>query len=236
MLPFDPVTLGTAAILVAGGGNQLCQIPKPAQINVVPKSAPVKYDYSQSLAQLQQHNVDTINPYGYGAKTHTNGFMRGQISMSAQVKLDHKILPRYNAACVWYEDVTLSIEITPEIVIASEVAADRCQHAAVKEHELKHVTVDRKIVNKYARTMGQKVYDGLKQRGFIAGPVPLEHAQDTINRMQQTVMQLVELEQKKMEIERAEAQQAVDSLEEYTRVSNECESFKHKHSSASRRR
>lgn len=236
MLPFDPITLGTMAILVSGN-NQLCQIPKPAQINVVPKSAPLKYDTSQSMAQLQQHDIDTINPYGFGTSSHTNGFMRGQIAMKSAVELDYKFLERYNAACIWYEEITLTIEITPEIVIASEVAADKCKFEAVKEHELKHVTVDREIVNKYARTMGQKIFDGLKQRGFIAGPVPANRAQETAARMQETVMQLVELEQKKMEIERAERQQAVDSLEEYQRVSALCPHFRHdhQHSSASRR-
>jgi len=236
MLPFDPITLGTAAILVSGN-NQLCQIPKPTQINIVPKSAPVKYDTSQTIAQLQEHDIDTINPYGFGTQSHTNGFASAAIRVGLDIKIDHKELQPYNAYCIWYEEITLTIEIEPEIVIASEIASDECKFAAVNEHELKHVNVDREVVNKYARTMGQKLFDGLSQRGFIAGPVSKDNAQNTYTRMQQTVFQLIELEKKKLQIERAERQQAVDSLEEYQRVSALCPHFRHdhQHSSASRR-
>ena len=124
--------------------------------------------------------------------------------------------------CIWYDKIDLKIEISPEIVIAKEVAEDPCRYKVTKEHELKHVMVDRKIVNKYAKTMGQKLFDGLKSRGFMVGPVKAERAQAVAQRMQETVGQLIEWEYKKMEIERAEKQQAVDSLEEYERVGNAC--------------
>ena len=70
--------------------------------------------------------------------------------------------------------------------------------------------------------MGQKIYDGLKSRGFNIGPVNPQDANDIAKRMHETVAQLIELEFKKMEIERTEKQQAVDTLEEYERVSAQC--------------
>lgn len=225
MIPFDPLIGGTLLTL-AFTPQDLCKIPKPAEINIIPRTAPVKYDYTKSHAELQNQQVDTINPYSYGAKTHTNGFMSGEISMKSTVKLDNTWArgnPKWQ--CVWYEDVTIEIAIDPTIVIAREVAADACMKNAVLEHELKHVRVDRKIVNKYAKTIGRKVYDGLKQRGFIAGPVREEDAQATANRMRETVKQLIELEYQKMGIERKERQQEVDNLEEYKNVNAKCPDF-----------
>lgn len=235
MLPIDPVTIGSLLILAASPASELCQMPKPASINVRPRASKTQYDYSQTLEQLASTEIDTINPYGFDSISHTNGYMKGRIAMKPYVKVDYKHYPKYGAVCLWYDTVNLDIQIDPTIVIAKEVAKDKCMLNAVREHELKHVRVDREIVNKYAKTMGKKLHDGLKQRGFLVGPVRQEDAQAIVTRMQETVGQLVEMEYKKMEIKRAERQQAVDSLEEYTRVSNECPNYKSP-ASASRHR
>lgn len=224
MIPFDPLTVGSLLVMAAST-SPLCYAPKSAEINVIPKSEAVKYDYSQSLAALQNHKVSTIDPYGFGDVTHTNGFMRGSVSMEPKVKIGFKDFPGYDAACVWYDTVEIQIKIDPTIVIASEVYADACMREAVLEHEMKHVKVDRQIVNKYAKIMGKKIFDGLKQRGFSAGPVQAAYKQSTADRMSETVGQLLRLEYQKMMIEREERQQGVDSLEEYKRVGVKCPDF-----------
>ncbi len=219
---FDPTTALGILSLVSMEQSALCQIPKPTEINVRPRTEEIKYVTSQTLAELQQYNIDTINPYGFDSDSKTHGFMRGQISMQPKVVLDYKYVLANQGVCIWYDKIDINIAITPEIFIAKEVAADPCQYKATKEHELKHVAVDRQIVNKYAKSMGKKLYNGLKSRGFSVGPVRADAAQQIINRMQQTVVQLIEFEYRKMELERTERQQAVDSLEEYERVSNAC--------------
>lgn len=225
MLPFDPLTAGSLLIMAASSSG-ICQIPKAAEISVLPSAKKLIIDTSRSGDAIQNTNIDTINPYGYNSTTHTNGFMKGGISMTSSVSLDYKQAPRMSAFCLWYDKVTIKLEVTPEIVIAKEVAQDRCMYKAVLEHEMKHVKVDRRIVNKYAKTIGKKVFDGLQQRGFIAGPIASEDMQEISDRMKKTVGQIVEFEHKKMEIDRAEAQQAVDSLKEYQRVQAKCPDYK----------
>lgn len=225
MFAIDPVTIGSLLIL-ASGANEHCQIPKPAEIAIVPRSRQVTLDKSKTLAQIQNQSIDTINPYGYNSVSQTNGYMKGGIAVKTQVSLDYKKARRVNGFCIWYDKVTVDIEISPEIVIANEVAQDRCMYKAVLEHELKHVKVERQIANKFAKVIGVKVFNGLKQRGFIAGPIPRENTQEVADRMRKTVSQLVEFEYKKIGIERAERQQAVDSLEEYENVSTKCPHYK----------
>ncbi len=225
MLPFDPITTGSLLIMAASSPS-ICQIPKAAEIAVVPKTQELVIDTSRSGSQLQGQSIDTINPYSYDSATHTNGFMEGQIGMRSEVSLDYKQAQRMNAFCLWYDKVTIELNITPKIVIAKEVKEDRCMYKAVLNHEMKHVNADRKIVNKYAKTIGKKVFDGLQQRGFIAGPIPPENTQAVSDRMKKTVSQLIEFEYKKLEIERAEAQQAIDSLEEYKRVQATCPDYR----------
>jgi len=217
----DPLT-ASALLILASGGNPLCQMPKSAEINVIPKSHDVVYDYSKSLADLQGTETGTINPYGFGGISIHQGFAHNPVQVSTKVSLDFKQLQGYPAACVWYDKIDIIMTITPKVTIAREIKKDRCRGKAVLEHEMKHVMVARIIANKYAKAIGRKVYDGLKQRGFIAGPVELENMQATADRMQKTVYQIIEHQNRKMEIDYIEMQEEVDSLEEYERVSDIC--------------
>lgn len=224
MLGLDPLTAG-ALLTLAASSSDFCRMPKPTKIDVTPRSQKIEYDYSQTLAQIQSQQTDTINPYDFGGVSHTQGFMKGSIQMVPSVKLASQHHPQQGVTCLWYDSVEIKFDIEPTIVIAKEVAQDRCMRAAVLQHEKKHVLADRRVVNKYAKEMGRKVYKALKQRGFIVGPIPASNAKAVAERMQQTVFQIVEHEYKKLEIDRAEAQQAIDSLGEYNRVNARCPNF-----------
>lgn len=221
MLGIDPLTISSLLVLAASGAGQ-CIPAKATEINVIPSSKEVVYDTSQTLAQLQGKQIDTINPYGFHGVSQTQGYMSGSIRMTPSVKIDYTQDPQTGELCIWYDTVDIKIEIEPTIVIAKEVYADRCKKKAVMDHELKHVQADREIVNKYSKIMGKKVFDGLKKRGFKVGPVPAANGQGIADRMQETVIQIVGHEYKKMDLERAEVQGAIDSLEEYERVSSLC--------------
>lgn len=202
-----------------------CEMPNPVEINVVPKTKDVKFDFTQTLAKIQGNQVDTINPYGFHESTQTQGFMKGAIAIRPSIKLGGEEFrsAQGNGICLWYEVIQLNIEIDPEIVIAKEVYDDPCMRKAVLDHEMKHVYADREIVNKYASVMGKRVYEALKQRGFTVGPIPASSQKSVTNRMHETVMQVIKKEQRRMELDREDLQGEIDSIEEYNRVSALCE-------------
>ena len=222
MLGIDPLTIPSMIILAASSG---CPKHEPTKINIVPKTAEVKYDYSQSLKQIQQYTTDTVDPYGFHGQTITQGFMKGQIELRHKIRFGQVKNARFGLACIWYNDITVEITIDPTIVIARELYQDRCMRNAILGHELKHVRVDREIVNKYAKSMGQKLLSALKSRGFDAGPFEISRINEVSRKMQTVVKQILELEYKKMGIERQERQRAVDSLEEYNSVDDKCPAF-----------
>ncbi|MCB1531714.1 MAG: hypothetical protein KDJ35_02480 [Alphaproteobacteria bacterium] len=233
MAVFDPLTVGSLLVLAAGGGGLACDMPKATAINVTPKTLDIRYDYSQSLNQIQKIKSDTIDPHGFGGVSVTQGFMSGGIKLRPQVKLAYMTYERQGAACVWYDTIDVVLEIDPSIVIAKEVYEDRCMHEAVRRHELKHVKVDREIVNKYARIMGKKLYDELSVRGFKSGIINAAGTQTVMERMQDTVYDIVKHEYKKMELERIDLQRAVDNIKEYESVRDQCPSFQEKYQSRS---
>lgn len=222
----DPVTTSTILLLAASSsGADLCPARAPTQINIVPRTEDVKYETRQTLKQIQGYSMDTVDPYGFHGTTITQGFMKGSIGLEQKIKFGQAIIKKYNAACIWYDTITVEIKIDPTIVIAKELYADQCMRNAILGHELKHVRVDREIVNKYARTMGAKLMEALKSRGFSAGPFEADRLEEVSGKMQRVVHQILELEYQKLGIERQEKQRAVDNLEEYESVDDKCPNF-----------
>jgi hypothetical protein len=205
----------------AGQPVNPCPLVKPAQINVVPATEKVRYDYSKTMAELQSTEVDTINPYGFSGVTSVNGYMKGTVTIKPEVRIARQTNVR-GTSCLWYDSIDVRIEIAPTIVIAKEIYQDSCLRKVTLDHEMKHVNADRQIVNKYAKIVGQKIYNAIEARGFRTPPVPDEHVPGMNERMSKVIAQVVELEHNKMQLERMEIQQGIDSLEEYTRISALC--------------
>ncbi len=221
---FDPLSAASLLVLAAAGEG-LCTLPQPTEIQAKPSSKSIEYDYSQSLSDLQRVRTDTIDPHSFNGISMTQGYMDGAIKLVPKVDLNYKVYTGYKAACIWYDKIRITIEINPRIIIAKEVHDDRCMGDVVAEHEMKHVKIDREIVNKYAQIMGSEVYDALKERGFIAGPIPSDSVESIAARMQKVVYQVVEHEYKKMDLEREEKQRDVDNIDEYKRVQSLCPDF-----------
>lgn len=226
MPAFLDITTTTSMLLLAAAGENPCAQNKPTAININPTTKDIAYDYNQDLAAIQNVKVDTVNPYGLHSATMTQGFMKGAIKVAPSVKLGYQVAPRMGTACLWYEDITVNIEIDPTIVVAKEVAADSCMGKAVLEHELKHIDADRMLVNKYARIIGEKIQGTLGRIGYRVGPVPAAQAEQTAKEMQEDLFALVESEYRVMEKERMMEQSKIDSLDEYERVSALCPDFK----------
>lgn len=197
-------------------------MPAPVQINVVPKTSDVQFDFTRTLADIQGEQMSTINPYGFHEATRTQGFASGAIRFRRAVKFGGKTFPDAGAVCIWYDEINLNIEIEPKVVIAKEVYDDKCLRKAVLDHEMKHVYADRQILNKYSKIMGKRIYEALKQRGFVVGPIPAQSKDEVMSRMSGVVSQVLQKEQRRMEIDRDDLQTSIDSREEYERVSALC--------------
>jgi hypothetical protein len=199
-----------------------CPFVKTVQINVIPVTEEVKIDGTKTLAEMQNTEIDTINPYAFSGVTQVHGFMNGLVGIVPDIRIGHKYVPEIGAFCLWYEKIDVKLQIKPEIVIGKEIYQNPCLRKATLEHEMKHVNVDRQIVNKYAKIIGKKIYAAIEERGFRAQPVAQEYVQGMADRMGKVLQQTLEHEHEKLQIERMELQRAVDSLEEYERTSALC--------------
>ena len=198
-----------------------CVPDKRPQINIRPETKDIDYDFSKSIAQINQKNIDTKSPYSDDVISRAGGLMSGGIRTKHRFKIATKTQRRRNLACAWFDTITVRMTIEPTIYVAREFDKGSCPRRAILEHEQKHIRVDREIVNKYAREIGQAV-KGYIDSNPAYGPVRANRLKDLQQRMTDQLDRLVSQVGRRMERERNRRQQNVDTRAEYERVRKQC--------------
>jgi hypothetical protein len=200
----------------------VCQMPKAPHINIIPRTADVFYDYSLNSRQLAMKKSNTVNPYAPGTDTTTGGLREDQPVEKIEISWGYATYTPQNVVCLWYDTINITIDLKPHIYLANDglFATDLCREA-ITDHELKHVKVDRYVMNEHARRLGVVLQSAVNEGGLV-GPFPLDQLKDMENSMANPINKLVEslVGQRREEMSRLQGQ--VDSLEEYQRVSKIC--------------
>lgn len=219
MFGIDVLTLGSLAVLSAAS-PQKCELPQSPRIVVTPRTDDIKYHMNMSSAQLSRKKSDTVSPYAAGTDSTTGGLRvdKPKISMDIRWKISQN--KRTGKACIWYDRIDIDIHLRPEIYIAQDFSYSPCKEAII-EHELKHVTVDRKVMNKYAREIGNALRQAVDRVGAI-GPYDASAVEATQTKMGEYIQATVNSFQGRLNSEMDARQQKVDSLQEYERISKIC--------------
>lgn len=198
-----------------------CRPDAAPKVSVKSDTDKITWNFTKSQAELNRLEIDTVNPYGQNVITDVGGLMQGGIQMSETMKFGSLTNPNTNEICMFYNAVEIKFHIQPTIFIASEHPPGSCMHNAIKQHEMKHINMDRKIVNKYARLVGTAAQNEVRRK-YIYGPVPVEHAASLQSQMKQRLEQILIWSSQQMDTERRKLQQGIDSLAEYERVNAQC--------------
>lgn len=190
-------------------------------INVVPQTHPIIYDFDTPTAALGQLQRDKISPYGIEADTTTGGLRHDQPEYKLVVYVESDFDPNSGLYCLWYRKIDLHITLQPKIFVAKEFNQGNCRSAII-EHEQKHVVVDRLLINKYAKKVGNELSSIISNIG-AEGPFPLRDALVTRRKMIAAVRKIIEEEQHAHIRELNILQNQIDSLEEYKAVSSHCQ-------------
>ena len=198
-----------------------CQPEKTPRIDVKTDTNRITWVYNRSKKQLDTAHIDTINPYGNEVITDVGGLMQGGIKMEERMMFGTLLNPNTKQVCGYYSRIDVSFRISPTIYIASEYPQGSCMHNAIRNHELKHINVDRAIVNKYAQLIGRMVEKEIKRQN-IYGPYAEAQLKDMQMLMKERMEGIMTQVNNAMDAERRAEQQKVDSLQEYERVNHLC--------------
>lgn len=227
LVTFSVFTMGITHIAHAQGVGQANQLPKwcipdnPPEINIIPTTQDVKFEYNRNSNQLGQFDI-AHSPYKPGTKTIVKGLHSGKIKFRSELKVESKANSKTGIMCMYYKSITVRFHIDPTIYITNAHKPGTCEHAAIQEHELKHLMVDREVVNEFSNYIGQALHQDLNANGYIWGPFPSVEAQDTFAEMKQVLNDIVKPLIDDISAERQKRQAAIDTIEEYERVSNQC--------------
>ena len=177
------------------------------------------YNKSKSTQELGASDISTISPYGADKKTQTLGLMSGQVRISTNI--ENTARTQGSQSCLSYKKINITIHNSPTIFIAKEIKDNRCRHNSTLVHEEKHVTTDKIILKKYTSIIRRTVRKAVSKIGTI-GPIKTSDIDKTRIELSEKISLAMKPVLDKMHNERASAQQKVDSLREYERLSKRC--------------
>lgn len=207
----------------ARAADSLCGQPPRPVIEVVVDAAPVAFDTKKTREELAQLEINTASPWPQAYHTMVGGVMQGRISADHKITFNRLSDKDSGTGCVWFDKIQIILRIDPKIYIAGELRNNSCWFREVFAHEAKHVEEDHALMGKF----GAQIGDGLKMSfaapaDYISGNVPLVVIDAIQKRMESDVTQILTVMFEMMMRERAQRQQAVDSLGEYTLISSRC--------------
>jgi hypothetical protein len=218
MIGLEFVMGGLLQMAAIGG----CAKQKPPNILAEPLTSVVQYDFTKSRGDLQNFDIDTVSPYGPEHRAKVGGLMSGEIRVESRIRFMQEKYAARGAGCVHVDSIDIIVHVDPTIYVASEYAKGTCQHAAIIEHEKKHVQADIAVARKYAALLKTKLAAYLRQVDYTHGPYPIERIEAAQARIQENIQNLVKANNEGMTNERKNVQQQLDSLAEYERVAAQC--------------
>lgn len=201
-------------------GPMVCTVEAAPQIEVNVKTDAIDYDYSQPARTLAAMETGATSPYLPGADTVTGGLRQDHPTLGSSIDLDIVYSKWRRMTCMRYKKIDIEMHLRPKIFVAREYDTGTCR-AAVLQHELKHVKVDREVANKYAGLIAQGL-QGIVNRVGATGPFAME--KDAAVKAQMAGYITAELDkiERALEGELRQRQEQVDRLEEYRAVGSFC--------------
>jgi hypothetical protein len=228
------ITNAVAGVLLLAAGPIECSVPKPPVINIIPTTEKVRFDYSKTTAELTAMQSDTVLPYAPNVDVTTGGLRMDRPESWTQIQWGYQEYPQFGAVCLWYDQIDIKIKLAPVVYIAKEFNKSKCRNEILK-HELKHVEVDRIVYNDYAQQIGAAVEGAVNSAGAL-GPYRMEDMDIVRVNIKQHIDNAIASKERNLFETMTKKQQAVDSLEEYERISEVCADLNDRRLKKERRR
>ena len=218
------IAVGAKAALAAGyllAGSLSCPAASPPRVTAHFTNNPPVYSTSLSMQQLSALKIDTKFSHGANEVFVTSGVTEGNIE--AQFKMEFQ--RRENAAtdemCLWVTDIAIEIGYKPVVYIAGEHPANSCRYNTTALHELKHVNTDVITLKEYLPHIEQYMQ---KTAAALpaAGPLPLSSVEAAKEEGMKKISTALSTVVDYMQVTRHRRQQAIDTRQEYLRLSKAC--------------
>jgi hypothetical protein len=205
-------------------------VPQAPQVIVTPRTAEIVYDFSRSTVELGAMGRK-LGTTPTGAKA-----SRGQDSQTGGLRYDRPVIKSGvtwgymqetmgdvpTRVCLWYNKITVDIELKPVIFLAKERSAPGPCRDAILVHERRHVQVDREVMNRFATDVGRAIQRTVDETGAF-GPFPAANREALGKELTARIHKVLDMHEKAMVATMDARQMEVDSAAEYARISKICQ-------------
>lgn len=146
-----------------------CDPKENLDIKIDPAQSPIKYDFTKTIDQIGQIGEGAYSPYGAEHQTFTMGLTVGRQQIEYNIRTFAEVYDELDRACVHIRNITVKMNYNPTVYVATEYPKGSCEFNAVLEHELEHVKITQKALNKYAKKLGKHLQESFR-RGHSFGP------------------------------------------------------------------
>jgi hypothetical protein len=191
-------------------------------VEVVPVRKDPTFNYAESSLGLTAKGAGAYAPPGSSPSWHKGGLT--QSSPTFEQRIEATILKFSNGqACIYVNKIQLTVTSAPNVWVANDFPPGTCMYNAVKDHELKHVHAEQATLATHTGRMKTALENVGKYR-TVFGPGTEADVNARYNQLFSEINQVVKNESDVFSLDEARAQQAIDTLAEYNRISNLCAS------------
>ncbi|HCM83361.1 MAG TPA: hypothetical protein PKW15_00065 [Alphaproteobacteria bacterium] len=198
-----------------------CNQTTPPKITLERSETPIQYDFAQNRTSLNQIGAEILAASPGGAtSSHVGGLTNGTISSNMSTQLQTLTSPD-GSACIWISEVIIRLQYQPIVYVSREFAPGSCYHAAVLEHEHKHVSVDRALITMFAPELQNAIQNVAATKGR-AGPISKVQLESTSRTIQKAIEDELNRMMDNLSTVRSARQAQIDTPQEYMRVQRLC--------------
>ena len=97
---------------------------------------------------------------------------------------------------------------------------NNCRYKQIMAHEMKHVSVQRKIIKEYRQKMRRQIAKKAEEIGVV-GPISVKETEQAAKEIRQKINHAAKEVIDEMLVERRKRQRSIDTKEEYALISRE---------------
>jgi len=216
-----------AMLGVLGSGTAFAACPPDPKFNrtsvikVTHPEAPTRYFHDRTTAQIQS----MWKSRSHGSGRHNPGLTVFEHKLGTSFQIVGESLRGGKGYCVWAEKVTADFAIhRMDVYLSRDYAYASCQYEAILSHENTHVTINRRVYQKYLVRLqaALKADRTLPLQGNPLQVASMAEGERIVSTRLQAITQPVV---RAMEAELRSENAKIDTPESYRKLSGRCQSW-----------
>lgn len=223
MFGLEFVTVGLLHLAALDEKPQIqCKAKMIPKISVIANKSNVQYDFTKTKNEMSRFDIGTLSPYAPHHTVHIKGVMNANIRSEQWSDFVRETYEHADTGCLYIKKIEIKVDVDSTIYVAKEHPEGSCEHKEILKHEKKHLREDQLVINKYSKLVKDDLDGFVQKTKGSFGPYKISELSKVEKNLRQQIADLVTARHDKMNVERQERQQAIDSIEEYDAIAAAC--------------